>query len=394
MRTRRGGRLGRIMVGMPDPNPAAAVGGWAAEKMTRGLLNWGAAYGADRVAEVAEKRAAQKAPPMPSLADGLGGEFKLDVTKPLPPLDKDHPLGSAFAPYAREAAEKRRADLLARQTPAGPAAPVGSESAGAPAADLPQLQVPPRLFSDVIGCEHEKAVLRQVIASQADWAHGVTPLHALLEGPPASAKSMMQVDVSQAFPGQSMLVSAGSIRPAGLRKLVIENPNVRILLVEEMEKSDQEVQDAFLEIMDGRVSRLVATKDPVQMQVDIRVIASCNSSARLSPPLLSRFIHLTMKPYSVAERKTIIRDRLTKRGLAAKDAAAIADLVAPRNADIRDADQIATVWTSDRTLATQMISRLPGSAGPTAVVGTAPRPAAASSHTGTSGVKVTDKRAR
>jgi len=226
--------------------------------------------------------------------------------------------------------------------------------------------LPDDLFGCVVGLEYELRVLRRVVTSD-------TPLHALIIGPPGCAKSLMLEELRR-LPETRYIVGR-NMTSSGLLELFVENPNPpRLLLIDEIEKSDPSTLATLLTVMDGKATRAVHGKAAVEQEVDVRIVAAGNSKDKIPPALMSRFIELDLVAYTAEERRAVIAGFLvTRRGLPADQAQEIADLVAPRGGDTRDADQIAGMWAQDPELARDMISRL----GPvTAQVGkgTAPGP--------------------
>jgi len=79
----------------------------------------------------------------------------------------------------------------------------------------------------------------------------------------------------------------------------------------------------------------------------------------MNSALLSRFLKLDLKPYTVDQRKAVITHFLQQRdGMTAAEAVEVADLVAPRSGDVRDAERIAEVRRTNPELAAKLAARL------------------------------------
>lgn len=210
--------------------------------------------------------------------------------------------------------------------------------------------IPDDLFADVVGLDHEKALLRTC------WTSG-SRLHCLMVGPPGSAKSLL-MDELRRLPRTRHLV-LGATTAKGLRDLLLDGERPRLVLIEEIEKSDQAVRQALLTAMDGLVTKDVHGAHEEVDEIDTRFVAAANSTRGLSDALLSRFVILEMRPYTAEERHAVIRGFLTTRHhLDEATAEEIAALVAPHGGDVRDAEQIATVWATDPDLARAQAARL------------------------------------
>jgi len=213
-------------------------------------------------------------------------------------------------------------------------------------------QLPGGLFAVVVGMDYEKRILRQCVTSGRD-----TKFDVLIVGPPGSAKSLLLEEL-RPLP-DTRYVAGPSMSPGGLTSMFVDSDNPpRILLIDEIDKTDPATLDRLLTIMDGTVTR-VRHGSQVDEAVNCRIIAAANSEAGLRPALLTRFWIMPLNDYTLEERRAVIAGFLvTRRGIAADTAQEIANQVAERGGDTRDAAQIASVWEKDPELAHEMIKRL------------------------------------
>lgn len=213
-------------------------------------------------------------------------------------------------------------------------------------------QIPPDLFDDIVGHGHEKAVLMQSL-------RGKEKMHVLLVGPPASGKSQMLDDMRRNIPGTRYIVGR-NLTSSGLREVLLASNPPDVLLVDEIDKADEQHIGTLLTVMDGRVTEAVHGRHADE-DTQVRVIAACNELAGpVKGPLQSRFVILRVKAYTPEERRQVIEGFLVKRkGMRKQDAQEIARLMAPKTAtDVRDAEQVAGVWNDNRALAMEMIRRM------------------------------------
>lgn len=214
-----------------------------------------------------------------------------------------------------------------------------------------EIGVPDDLFSPVVGMTHEIRVLRRCVVSDP-------PLHAVIIGPPGSAKSLLLEELRR-LPETRYIVGR-NMTSSGLIEMFVDSDNPpRILLIDEIEKSDPNTLATLLTVMDGKATRAVHGKGAVERDIDVRIIAAGNSKTKIPDALLNRFIELDLQPYSAEERQAVIEGFLQNRhGMDPELAHEIATRVAERGGDTRDAYQIAQVWQNDPELAREMASRL------------------------------------
>lgn len=211
-------------------------------------------------------------------------------------------------------------------------------------------QLPEDLFGSIVGFDTEKRVLRRVILSDSQ-------LHALLIGPPGSAKSLFLEELRR-LPDSRYVVGRNMTSTGLMDILGGEEGGIEVLLIDEIDKADQGVLGTLLAAMTGKATRAVHGKH-LEIDTDVRVVAAANTAAPLHEALRSRFIELHLAAYTLEQRKAVIAGFLANRkGVEAHQAKEIADLVAPLSADVRDAEQIAAVAKDDPALARELAKRL------------------------------------
>jgi Holliday junction resolvasome, helicase subunit len=190
------------------------------------------------------------------------------------------------------------------------------------------------LFTDIIGHEDVKELLKATLLAEK-------PVHIMLTGPPALAKTLFLWDIEQTFGEQAIWLVGSATSKAGLWDLVAER-EPKILLIDEMDKMNAVDMAALLTLMEG--GRLVRAKRGRELDINnpLKVIAASNRLEKLSPELRSRFAVRKLNPYSRAEFLTVVRGVLVrKENLSEEMAQEIAAKLDGVSQDVRDAIRVA-----------------------------------------------------
>lgn len=164
-----------------------------------------------------------------------------------------------------------------------------------------ELEVPDDLFEVIKGYDDIKQLIGVALKCEK-------PVHLLFAGVPASAKTMFLMELSRL--GAPYILGSQASR-AGIADLLFD-AEPRILLVDEIDRIGTKDISVLLSLMaTGIVSE---TKHGKQRSVtlDTRVFAACNS-LRLAPELLSRFMVLEFKPYTLNDFLTVATNVLVKQ---------------------------------------------------------------------------------
>jgi Holliday junction DNA helicase RuvB len=198
----------------------------------------------------------------------------------------------------------------------------------------PPVELGDDLFSDIIGHEEVKELLTATLLAEK-------PVHVMLTGPPALAKTLFLWDIEQTFGEQAIWLVGSATSKAGLWDLVAER-EPKILLIDEMDKMNAVDMAALLTMMEG--GRLVRAKRGRELDIHnpLKVIAASNRMEKLSPELRSRFAIRKLNPYSRSEFLTVVKGVLVrKESLSSELAEEIAKKLDGRSQDVRDAIRIA-----------------------------------------------------
>ena len=197
-----------------------------------------------------------------------------------------------------------------------------------------RLEVAESIFGDIIGHDDVKELLRACLLAEK-------PVHVLLAGPPALAKSLFLWDIERAAGEKAIWLVGSATSKAGLWDVVSER-EPQILLIDEMDKMNAADTAALLSIMEG--GRLVRAKRGRELNLhnQLTVVAASNRLSLLSPELKSRFAIRTLSAYSREDFLTVVRGVLASReNLSPEMAGKIAQQLDGRTHDVRDAIRVA-----------------------------------------------------
>lgn len=131
----------------------------------------------------------------------------------------------------------------------------------------------------------------------ADTIEAQRPTHYLLEGPPASAKSVFLEAVHQAVPDAERAFGSRT-SAAGLSDLLFEK-HPMILLLDEIDKMRADAYSVLLGLMESGEVMETKSRKTRGIKLNTLVLAAGNSTAKIPRELLSRFsMHAVFPPYS------------------------------------------------------------------------------------------------
>lgn len=190
------------------------------------------------------------------------------------------------------------------------------------------------MFSDIVGYEDLKELLRECLQVEK-------PIHVLLVGPPALAKTLFLWDVERTWGEQSMWLVGSATSRAGLWDAVAEK-RPRILLIDELDKMTATDTSALLSLMEkGRLVRMKVNRR-LDLELDVWVVGCANRIYRMSPELLSRFRVYNIREYNASEFRDVVTSALvTHENVSRDEAAEIASRLVGKCHDVRDAVRVA-----------------------------------------------------
>ena len=199
------------------------------------------------------------------------------------------------------------------------------------------VEIPADLFDVVVGHDDLKRLFFASLRAEK-------PVHFLLVGPPATAKSIFLLELER-LP-RSRYALGGTSSRAGIVDFIIKH-RPRYLLIDELEKMNMNDYSALLSLMEtGEVTRLKKGMTD-EIKVKTWVFAAVNRDDKLPRELKSRFLPYYLREYSEQEFKKVARAVLMKRERMDEEIAAnIADKVAAYSKDVRDAVKVARLYHS------------------------------------------------
>jgi holliday junction DNA helicase RuvB len=174
-----------------------------------------------------------------------------------------------------------------------------------------------RLFDDVIGFD-VKEIFQMSIAAHK-------PVHILLVGPPASAKSLIMSSLTKLE--RSYYVVDSSSTKSGIFDYLFEY-RPRYFVIDEIEKMNKRDQTSFLNLMESGILCELKHRQQRTTQLKTWVFGSANSVDNILPPLLTRFTVIHLKPYTEEEFVKIAVEILERQeGIDREIAVVIAEAV-------------------------------------------------------------------
>src|SRR5215207_5452222 len=135
------------------------------------------------------------------------------------------------------------------------------------------------LFDDIIGYEDVKELFKMAIKAEK-------PVHLLLCGPPASAKSLFMRSLTKLE--RSYYAVGSSSTKSGIIDYLFEY-RPRYFIIDELEKMNKKDQTSLLNLMESGILSELKHNQQRTTQLKTWVFASCNSTDKLLTPLLTRF---------------------------------------------------------------------------------------------------------
>lgn len=198
----------------------------------------------------------------------------------------------------------------------------------------PSGELPADLFQDIVGHDEVKELLRAAVSAPR-------PVHVLLSGPPALAKSLFLWELERVSGSRACWVLGSASSKAGLQEVLLEH-RPYLLLVDELDKMDGRDQAVLLSVMEGgRLSRIKHGRMADETLGDLRVVAASNIHRKLATELLSRFALRIIQPYTRDEFQSVVKGVLVRReGVSAELAEDIAQRLDGQTQDVRDAIRV------------------------------------------------------
>jgi Holliday junction DNA helicase RuvB len=200
------------------------------------------------------------------------------------------------------------------------------------------------LFDGIVGYDDVKELFDMAIKADR-------PVHILLVGPPASAKSLFMRSLTQLE--RSYYAVGSSSTKSGISDYLFEF-RPKYFIVDEIEKMNKRDQTSLLNLMESGILSELKHNQKRTTQLKTWVFASCNNADNILPPLLTRFRDIHFSPYTEEEFVNIAVEILDREEGVDRDVAMIiADGVFNRlkSSNIRECVRIARLIGNDTNLA-------------------------------------------
>ncbi len=188
------------------------------------------------------------------------------------------------------------------------------------------------LFENVIGYDDIKKIFKMSLNSDK-------PVHILLVGPPASAKTLFMLELLNLE--RSYFTLGSHSTKAGMIDYLFDY-RPRYLIVDEIEHMPYRDQTSLLSIMETGIITETKSQKTRSTQLKTWIFATCNNKERLLTPLLSRFIIFHLKPYNRSKFTEVSNGLLVKNDIPMEMANEISRVVWTKlkSKDIRDCIKI------------------------------------------------------
>lgn len=217
-----------------------------------------------------------------------------------------------------------------QQEDASPAADLEIAARSRPAAE--KVTKPESLFENIVGYNDVKKLFSMSLSSDK-------PVHILLVGPPASAKTLFMLECMKLE--RSFFTLGSHSTKSGMIDYLFEK-RPRYLIVDEIEHMPMKDQTALLSLMETGIVAETKFQKTRNTQLKIWVFATSNGTEKMLTPLLSRFMVLHFKQYSFGSFQEVCTHILSREGVLPEVSAAIAEAVWTKlkSKDIRDCIKI------------------------------------------------------
>ena len=195
-----------------------------------------------------------------------------------------------------------------------------------------KLAKPEPFFESIVGYDDVKKLFQMSLSSDK-------PVHILLVGPPASAKTLFMLECMK-LERSYFTLGSHSTKSGMIDYLFEKRP--RYLIVDEIEHMPMKDQTALLSLMETGIVSETKFQKTRNTQLKTWVFATSNGTDRMLTPLLSRFVVLHFKQYSFGSFHEVCTHILGREGVPADVASAIAEAVWTKlkSKDIRDCIKI------------------------------------------------------
>lgn len=213
-----------------------------------------------------------------------------------------------------------------------------------------EAEIPPDLFDFILGHDQVKDLLWKSINAER-------PVHILLVGPPATAKSMFLGELAR-LPFCRFALG-GSTRKGGLEDYLLEF-RPRYLIIDEIDKMDMRDMSILLSLMESGVVARLKKRMREMERMTTWVFGGANRDNNIWPELKSRFFSVHLKEYSEADFISISRAVLiTREKVDPGLATLIAGLLSRHTRDVREAIHFGRLCKTEEDVRNLLLLKFP-----------------------------------
>jgi len=213
-----------------------------------------------------------------------------------------------------------------------------------------ETEIPTDMFDFILGHDQVKDLIWKSLNAER-------PVHILMVGPPASAKSMFLGELAR-LPFSRFTLGGGTSK-AGLADFLLEF-RPRYLIIDEIDKMPITEQSILLSLMEsGIVARLKKRMREIETMTTT-VFAAANRDNNIWPELKSRFFSVHLNEYSEADFISISRAVLiTREKVDPGLATLIAGLLSLQTRDVREAIHLGRLCKTEEDVRSLMRLKYP-----------------------------------
>jgi Holliday junction resolvasome RuvABC ATP-dependent DNA helicase subunit len=163
-----------------------------------------------------------------------------------------------------------------------------------------------KFFDEIVGyVDIKKIMLKCINSSDRE------PIHVILDGPPASAKSLFLLQMGKKLENSYYADCTNTTGP-GIVKYLFEH-DVKYLFLDEVEKMNKTEQNVLLNVMETGILTSTKVKQTRSKKMNLSIYATTNDIDAISKPFRSRFMEFSLPEYSYEDFKEIAIKLLNMR---------------------------------------------------------------------------------
>jgi len=152
-------------------------------------------------------------------------------------------------------------------------------------------------FDNIYGLDDVKELVYLTINAN-------TPKNRLLVSPPAGAKTIFGLTIAKKMK-DVIYFDAANMSGAGLIDTLINHKTAKVLVIDEIDKLNKKDMSCLLGLLANGIVVKTLKGNRISFQMNCHIIATSNSTAKLTKPILSRFRVTILPEYSDEDFKKV-----------------------------------------------------------------------------------------